>query len=89
MGVYEMSSSVSSLVKVNISLPTELKEEIKKISKEHKTNISNFIREAAKERVKKIKREKLVTELIEQCKETSKLNIEICNDFKYVDGEYI
>jgi len=29
----------------------------------------------------------LKKELIEQCKETAKLNLEICEEFKYVDGE--
>ncbi len=32
-------------------------------------------------------KETLRKELIEQCKETAKLNLEICDDFKYVDGE--
>ena len=31
--------------------------------------------------------ETLKNDLIEQCKDTAKLNLEICNDFKYVDGE--
>ena len=29
----------------------------------------------------------LKQKLIEQAKETAKLNLEICDDFKYVDGE--
>ncbi|MBA7512957.1 hypothetical protein ES705_04966 [subsurface metagenome] len=32
-------------------------------------------------------KEGLKKELIEQCEETAKLNLEICDDFKYVDGE--
>jgi len=39
---------------------------------------------------KKIKMEMLKKTLIEQCKDTKdtiKLNHEICNDFKYIDGE--
>ena len=34
-------------------------------------------------------KEKLEKELIDQYKETAKLNLEICNEFKYVDGENI
>ena len=34
-------------------------------------------------------KEKLEKELIDQCKETAKLNLEICDEFKYVDGENI
>ncbi len=33
------------------------------------------------------KKETLRKELIEQCKETAKLNLEVCDEFKYVDGE--
>ena len=39
--------------------------------------------------IKKWKKERLKKELIEQCKETAKLNLEICDEFKYVDSENI
>ena len=43
--------------------------------------------EAREEYFEKIKIETLKKALIEQCKDTTKLNLEICDDFKYVDGE--
>ncbi len=46
-----------------------------------------IVREATKEYLEKVKMETLKKALIEQCKDTVKLNLEICNDFKYVDGE--
>jgi len=46
-----------------------------------------IVREATKEYLEKIKIEMLKKALIEQCKDTAKLNLEICNDFKYVNGE--
>jgi len=46
-----------------------------------------IVREATKEYFEKIKMETLKKALIEQCKDAAKLNLEICNDFKYVDGE--
>jgi len=46
-----------------------------------------IVRKATKEYLKKIKMEMLKKDLIEQCKDTAKLSIEICNDFKYVDAE--
>ena len=46
-----------------------------------------IVREATKEYLEKIKMERLRKSLIEQCKDTAKLNLEICDDFKYVDGE--
>jgi len=46
-----------------------------------------IVREATKEYIEKIKMETLKKALIEQCEDTAKLNLEICNDFKYVDGE--
>jgi len=44
-------------------------------------------RDATKEYLEKIKMEMLRKALIEQCKDTAKLNLEICNDFKYINGE--
>ena len=46
-----------------------------------------IVREETEEYLEKIKMETLKEALIEQCEETVKLNLEICNDFKYVDGE--
>lgn len=75
------------MIRVNILLPDKLKEEVKKISKKQNTNFSYFVREATKEHLNRVKKEILEKELIEQCKETAKLNLEICEEFKYVDGE--
>ncbi|MBA7575005.1 hypothetical protein ES708_16821 [subsurface metagenome] len=75
------------MVRVNILLPDKLKEEVKKISKKRNTNFSYFVREATEEHLTRVKKEILEKELIEQCKETAKLNLEICEEFKYVDGE--
>jgi len=44
-------------------------------------------REATDDYFEKIKMETLKKALIEQCKDTAKINLEICNDFKYIDGE--
>ena len=77
----------ATMVRVNILLPDKLKEEVKKISKEQNTNFSYFVREATKEHLNRVKKEILKKELIEQCKETAKLNLEVCEEFKYVDGE--
>ena len=46
-----------------------------------------IVRETIKDYLEKIKMEILKKALIEQCKDTAKLNFEICNDFKYVNGE--
>jgi len=76
-----------TMIMVNIFLPDKLKEEVKKISKKQNTNFSYFVREATKEHLNRVKKEMLKKELIEQCKETAKLNLEVCDEFKYVDGE--
>jgi len=44
-----------------------------------------IVRETEKGYLEKIKTETVKKALIEQCKDTAKLNLEICNDFKYVD----
>jgi len=77
----------TTMIRVNILLPDKLKEEVKKISKKQNTNFSYFVREATKEHLNRVKKEILKKELIEQCKETAKLNLEVCDEFKYVDGE--
>jgi hypothetical protein len=46
-----------------------------------------IVREATKKYLEKIKMGRLRKSLIEQCKDTAKLNLEICNDFISVDGE--
>jgi hypothetical protein len=46
-----------------------------------------IVRKAKKEYLEKIKIKTLKKALIEQCEDTAKLNLEISNDFKYVDGE--
>jgi len=84
-----MNAKEASMSKINICFPTELKEEVKKISKERNTNFSYFVRMATQEYLNRINKEKLEKELIDQCKETAKLNLEICDEFKYVDGESI
>ncbi len=78
-----------NMIRKNICFPHNLLEETKKLSKEMNINFSYFVREATKEYIEKVKMEILKKELIKQCKDTAKLNLEICDDFKYVDGENI
>ncbi len=82
-----MSGGGTNLVKTNICLPIKLKEEVKEVSKELNTNFSHFVREATKEYLNRVKKEILEKKLIEQCKETAKLNLKVCDEFKYIDGE--
>jgi len=72
------------MIRKNICFSNDIIEEAKKIKKELNVNFSDIVR---KEYLEKIKMEMLRKALIEQCKDTAKLNLEICNDFKYVDGE--
>ncbi|MBU1291280.1 hypothetical protein KJ898_05745, partial [bacterium] len=78
-----------NMIRKNICFPHNLLEETKKLSKEMNINFSYFVREATKEYIEKVKMEILKKELIKQCKDTVKLNLKICDDFKYVDGENI
>ena len=77
----------SKTIRKNINFPVDL---IKKISEvKEDTDFSNFIREAAKEKVKNIERQKLEENLKQGYKAKAELNKKICGDFKYVDGENI
>jgi len=75
------------MIRKNICFSQDMIEETKKITKELNVNFSDIVREATKEYLEKVKTERLKKALIEQCEDTAKLNLEICNDFKYVDGE--
>lgn len=77
------------MIRKNICFSNDIIEEATKITKELNINFSDIVREATKEYLNKIKKERLKEELIDQCKETAKLNLEICDEFKYVDGENI
>ena len=77
------------MIRKNICFPHNILEETKKISKEMNINFSYLVREATKEYIEKVKMETLKKELIEQGKDTAKLNLKICDDFKYADGENI
>ncbi|OGD15853.1 hypothetical protein A2V47_07825 [Candidatus Atribacteria bacterium RBG_19FT_COMBO_35_14] len=61
-------------------------EETKEITKELNINFSDIVREAAKEYLEKVKMKMLKKALFEQCEDTAKINLEICDDFKYIDG---
>jgi DNA-directed RNA polymerase specialized sigma subunit len=78
-----------NMIRKNICFPHNILEETKKISKEMNINFSYLVREATKEYIEKVKMEILKKELIEQGKDTAKLNLKICDDFKYADGENI
>lgn len=69
----------------NVYFPADLLKRISEVKED--TDFSSFIREAAKEKVEQIEREKLKKQLEEGYKAKAKLNKKISEDFKYVDGE--
>ncbi|MBA7495018.1 hypothetical protein ES702_05597 [subsurface metagenome] len=75
--------------RININFSDNLLYEIKRTSKELNMNLSEFVREATEVYASKIKEEKLKKELIEGYKAKAKLNLKICEDFKYTDGENV
>jgi len=75
--------------RININFSDNLLYEIKRTSKELNMNLSEFVREATEVYSSKIKEEKLKKELAEGYKAKAKLNLKICEDFKYTDGENV
>ena len=75
--------------RVNINFSENLLSEIKNVGKELNMNLSTLVREATEVYISKIKEEKVKKELAEEYKEKTKLNLKICEDFKYTDGENI
>jgi len=71
----------------NINFPINLIVKINSICDNLNTNFSEFVREATEERLVKMERERIERELIEGYKAKAKLNLKICEDFKFVDGE--
>jgi len=75
--------------RVNINFSENLLSEIKNTGKELNMNLSEFVREATEVYINKIKEEKIKKELAEGYKVKAKLNLKICEDFKYTDEENI
>lgn len=75
----------SKTVRKNINFPVDLIKRISEVKED--TDFSNFIRDAAKEKVKNIERQKLEESLKQGYKAKAELNKKICRDFKYVNGE--
>jgi metal-responsive CopG/Arc/MetJ family transcriptional regulator len=73
----------------NINFPINLINKINSICDSLNTNFSEFVRKATEERLVKIEQERIERELIEGYKAKAKLNLEMCEDFKFVDGENI
>jgi metal-responsive CopG/Arc/MetJ family transcriptional regulator len=69
----------------NVFFPVDLLKRISEVKED--TDFSSFIRDAAKEKVEKIEREKLKKRLEEGYKAKAELNKKTSEDFKYVDGE--
>ena len=76
-------------VRKNVYFPKSLLAEVGHLSKQLKIDFSKFVREATEEYVNNLKRIQLEKELEEGYKAKAKLNLKICEDFKYVDGENI
>ena len=77
----------SKTVRKNINFPVDLIKRISEVKED--TDFSKFIRDAAREKVKKIERQKLEESLKQGYKAKAELNKKICRDFKYVNGENI
>jgi len=75
--------------RMNFFIPSSLFEEIKRIISPTNTSQSDFIRTALNEYINKIKKQQLEGELKEGYLAKAKLNLKICKDFEYVDGENI
>ncbi|MFO7979267.1 MAG: hypothetical protein R6V00_00355 [Candidatus Aminicenantes bacterium] len=77
----------SKTIRKNINFPVDLIKRISEVKED--TDFSNFIRDAAQEKVKKIEKQKLEESLKQGYKAKAELNKKICIDFKYVNGENI
>ncbi len=77
----------SKTIRKNINFPVDLIKRISEVKED--TDFSNFIRDAAQEKVKKIEKQKLEESLKQGYKAKAELNKKICRDFKYVNGENI
>ena len=76
-----------NMIRKNVCFPNQLLSEAQEITDKTDTNFSSFVRKAMEEYIEKVKMQLLKEELIAQSKDTSTLNKEICEDFKYTDGE--
>ena len=79
----------TNMIRKNVFFPDHLLIETQEITNKTGTNFSSFVRTAMEEYIEKVKIELLKKELVEQCKNTAKINVKTCDDFKYSDGENI
>jgi len=77
----------TNMIRKNVCFPHHLLSEAQEITDKTDTNFSSFVRKAMEEYIEKVKMQLLKEELIAQSKDTATLNKEICEDFKYADGE--
>lgn len=75
--------------RINLDLPYSQFTEMAKIIDTMKTNLSDFVREAIRKHIERIKWEELEKELAEGYIANAELDLKTCDDFKYVDGENI
>jgi len=75
--------------RINFFMSSAQFKEMEEIISPNEITQSDFIRKAIEERIEKAKKEQLEKELEEGYKAKAKLNLKICEDFKYVDEENI
>ena len=75
--------------RINFFMSSTQFKEMEEIISPNEITQSDFIRKAIEERIEKAKKEQLEKELEEGYKAKAKLNLKICEDFKYVDEENI
>jgi len=74
-------------IRKQIIFNSEIAEKIEKYSTSLNEDFSKFIREASRERIERIEKERLEKELAEGYAANADLDLKTCDDFKHVDGE--
>ena len=75
--------------RINFLMPKNLINEMMQLIASLNITQSDFIREAIKKHIERIKKQRLEEELTEGYRAKAKLNLKISKDFKYVDGKNI
>ena len=76
-------------VRKNINFTVDLVSAIYSLSKELNIDFSKFVREATAEYIRNFEKTRLEAGLKEGYQAKAKLNLEISEDFKHVDGENV
>ncbi|MBI5604292.1 MAG: hypothetical protein HY879_13165 [Deltaproteobacteria bacterium] len=84
-----LSTSQQEKVRINIQLPTEIRDKLFNASSRQGKKVSAFVRESIEEKLTQLERRDFEERMKAAYLELAKENLNISEDFKFSDAEYL